>query len=75
MAMRKMTMKLALARTLFPMMLLPTAVLAQTNAYASGYFLGPDGSLALVNIIRAIPYLHLCTSTVCYFDGSEEGLF
>ena len=47
-------MKLALARTLLSLMLLPTAtaVLAQTNAYAYGYFLAQDGNLALVNIVR-----------------------
>src|SRR6266852_1046988 len=47
-----MNMKLALARTLLSLILLPTAALAQTNAYAYGYFYSPDGSLALVNIVR-----------------------
>ncbi len=48
-------MKLALARTLLSLILLPTAAVAahaQTNAYAYGYFYAPDGALALVNIVR-----------------------
>lgn len=64
-----------LARTLLFLMLLPTAVLAQTNAYAYGYFLAPDGSLALVNIIRTQdPATNLITTELLYTFCGQAGL-
>ena len=72
-------MKLALARTLLSLMLLPTAVLAHsqttTNAYAYGYFLGPDGSRALVNIIRTQdPATNLITTELFYTFCGQANL-
>lgn len=64
-----------LARTLLFLMLLPTAVRAQTNAYAYGYFLAPDGSLALVNIIRTQdPATNLITTELLYTFCGQAGL-
>jgi hypothetical protein len=77
--MRKMTMKLALARIVLSLMLLPTAVLADsqtnTNAFADGYFLAPDGSLALVDIVRTQdPTTNLITTELFYTFCGQAGL-
>ena len=64
-------MKLALARTLLSLMLLPTAVLAHsqttTNTYAYGYFTGPDGALALVEVTRTTDVLTRITTTQLFY--------
>ncbi len=62
-------MKLALARTLLSLMLLPAAAThAQTNAYAYGYFYAPDGSLALVNIVRTQDATTRMATTELYYS-------
>src|SRR6266404_5487956 len=45
-------MKHALLQSLLSLTLLPPAAIAQTNANAYGYFYAPDGSLALVDVVR-----------------------
>src|SRR5229473_365270 len=58
-----------LLRTLLSLVILPPcAVVAQTNAYAYGYFYAPDGSLALVNIVRTQDATTRVVTTELYYS-------
>lgn len=75
-------MKRALLRTMLSLLMLPPAALAahsqtiaQTNAYAYGYFYGADGNLALVNIVRTQdPTTKLTTTELFYTFCAQAGL-
>ena len=61
-------MRNMLLRTLLSLVILPPcAVVAQTNAYAYGYFYAPDGSLALVNIVRTQDATTRVVTTELYY--------
>ena len=70
-------MKRALLQTLLSLILLPPMALAahsQTNAYAYGYFYGPNGNLALVSIVRTQDANKITTTELFYTFCGQANL-